>query len=173
MKLFDVYDTFYTPGEGIKVNTRLRRTADLFTEHLVDVTKDSSHWTSFLQCAGRMYKYSFVDQLLIHAQRPDAVACASMEFWNEKMHRWIKRGSKGIALIDRTNPHRPLIKYVFDIGDTHQSRANTPTPYIWKMGEEHIDPVKQMLSKTYGIDDADIKAQLLGIVRKLQSSSSE
>lgn len=148
-------------------NPKLQRTADIFSAHIKEITKDPASWTSFLSCAGRMYKYSFADQMLIHAQRPDAVACASIEFWNERMHRWVKRGSKGIALIDDSNGQQPVLKYVFDARDTYQRHIGQPTPYIWRMREEHLNPVKEMLGRTYGFDDPDTKKQLTSIVKKI------
>ena len=134
-------------AEGAVVSAKVLNTADIFSAHMAEVTKDAENWASFLSLAARMYKYSFVDQVLIHAQRPDAIACASFDFWNSRMQRWVKRGSKGIALIDRTNPQNPRLKYVFDIQDTSQSRSNTATPYIWRMEQEHRPHVKKTLAE--------------------------
>jgi hypothetical protein len=148
------------------ISAKVQKTADIFHEHIADVGRGASNWASFLETAGRMYKYSFVDQILIHAQRPEATACAGIDFWNERMNRWVKRGSKGIALIDRTNPHDPRLKYVFDVNDTHQSRS-AQAPYIWRIEPEHAEHVRKRLAMAYGIDDPDMKAQLTGIVKRM------
>jgi predicted dehydrogenase len=153
--------------ENAVITEKVRHTADLFAAHIMDAAKDAENWASFLRLAGKMYKYSFVDQVLIHAQRPDATACASFDFWNSRMQRWVKKGSKGVALIDRTNPQNPRLKHVFDIQDTAQSRDNTKTPYIWQMGQEHAPHVRKALSAIYGVDDPDMQAQLTSIVKRL------
>jgi hypothetical protein len=132
--------------EDAIISEKVQKTADVFSAQLAEVTKSPDNWASFLGGAARMYKYSFVDQMLIHAQRPGAVACAGMDLWNERMGRWVKRGSKGIALIDRTNPKRPRLKYVFDIQDTTQSRNSAKAPYIWQMGNEHAPHVRKILA---------------------------
>ena len=91
------------------------------------VTKNAVAWKNYLDTASRLYKYSFDDQLLIHAQHPDATACASMELWNNTMRRWVKPGSKGIALIRKNDGGRPHLEYVFDVADTKPVRgARTP-----------------------------------------------
>lgn len=159
-----------------KINTRdkkLLRTAELFNTHIREITQDSESWASYLACMAKMYKYSFADQVLIHAQRQDATACASIDFWNQKMQRWVKRGSKGIALIDRSNSERTRLKYVFDIGDTYQLHIGDPEPYIWRMREEHRPPVKQMLARTYGIDAPDMAKQLTIIAKKLAAEYTD
>ena len=84
-----------------------------------EVVKNEMEWAKYLETAARIYRYPFKDQLLIYAQRPDATACASLEFWNEKMNCWVNRGAKGIALID-TESERPRLKYVFDVSDVHR-----------------------------------------------------
>ena len=102
------------------------------------------NWTGFLSTAGRLYKYPFEEQLMIHAQRPEAVACAPLETWNNPMNRYVKRGSKGIALLDNTGG-RPKLKYVFDVSDTHEGRRNSRRPFIWELKPEHeavvLEPV--------------------------------
>jgi hypothetical protein len=149
------------------ISRKVQETADVFYGHLADAAKTPDNWLSFLNCAGRMYKYSFVDQMLIHAQRPDATACAEMGLWNERMGRWVKRGSKGITLIDQTNPKRPFLKYIFDIQDTQQSSNSGKAPYIWQMREEHAPYMRKFLSAAYGIDASDINAQISAIAKKL------
>jgi len=113
-----------------------------------DVTAKRGNWMSFLDTAARLYKYPFPDQLLIHAQRPDAIACAPIETWNESFNRWVRRGSKGIALIDDTGSY-PRLRYVFDISDTEPSAYNARPVYLWEMLPEHKTPVLEALSKTY------------------------
>ena len=85
-----------------------------------DVVRNEESWRRYLNTASEIYKYPFKDQLLIYAQRPDATACASIEIWNEKMHCWVNKGAKGIALID--DDTNTGLKYVFDISDVHKAR---------------------------------------------------
>jgi hypothetical protein len=165
-------DFRYLFSEDAVIKPKVRKTAELFASHLGEVTKDAGSWASFLDCASRMYKYSFVDQTLIHAQRPGAVACAAMDLWNERIGRWVKRGSKGIALIDASNPQNPSLKYVFDINDTVQSRSKAEPPYIWRMEREHIPHVRKTLANAFGFDDPDMKTQITGIVKRLAVASS-
>ena len=100
------------------------------------VSNSPQDWMSYLDVAARLYRYSFTDTLLIHAQRPDATACAEMELWNQKMSRWVNRGAKGIALLDDTGP-RTKLRYVFDIADTHLVRGGR-TPILWNLdSHEH------------------------------------
>lgn len=91
------------------------------------------------------YKYSFKEQMLIYAQRPDATACASLELWNEKMNCWVNKGAQGIALIDEEGVHRSGLKYVFDVKDVHEARFIGHKPKLWKMEEEHKDYVRGVL----------------------------
>ena len=95
------------------------------------VSNSPQDWMSYLDVAARLYRYSFTDTLLIHAQRPDATACAELELWNQKMSRWVNRGAKGIALLDDTGP-RTKLRYVFDIADTHLVRGGK-TPLLWNL----------------------------------------
>ena len=119
-------------------------------------------WKAFLRFTARFYKYPFTDQLLIYAQRPDAMACASITIWNSRMHRWVNRGSKGIALID-TAGGRPRLKYVFDVKDTNQSK-NALYPQIWKLSYTNRDAVMDMLKKAYGKANSNLVPQLISIV---------
>ena len=160
-------------GEDAVISEKVRDTAGVFSAHLANMTESTDNWASFLSCAGRMYKYSFVDQVLIHAQRPDAAACAGMDFWNGRMDRWVRRGSKGIALIDLARPDKPRLKYVFDIRDTQQSGPASDAPYIWRMGPEHTPHVRKMLAAVYGLDDPDMKAQITGIVKRMTANRAE
>ena len=113
------------------------------------VTGSRERWTSFLATAGRLYKYPYHEQLMIHAQRPDATACAEYDLWNEKMNRYVKRGSKGIALLD-TRGDRPRLRYVFDVSDTGTRRNSRPVT-LWKVQDEHIQPIQDALEKAYGV----------------------
>ena len=103
----------------------------LAEETASDVASSPRDWMAYLDTAAKLYRYPFADNLLIHAQHPQATACAELETWNEKMGRWVNRGAKGIALIDDTGP-RQRLRYVFDIEDTHMVRGGR-TPYLWKM----------------------------------------
>ena len=106
-------------------------------------------WTGFLTTAARLYKYPYAEQVMIHAQRPDATACAEYDFWNEKMGRYVRRGSKGIALIDSSG-ERPRLRYVFDVSDTG-GREFPKSRYLWEYREEHADAVSAMLESRYGV----------------------
>ena len=117
------------------------------------ITGSLQGWTSFLTTAARLYKYPYAEQVMIHAQRPDATACAEYDFWNEKMGRYVRRGSKGIALIDNSG-ERPRLRYVFDVADTGRTERGR-SPYLWELREEHKDAVSAMLETRYDVDGAD------------------
>ncbi len=132
------------------------------------VVSSPRDWMGYLDTAAKLYRYSFSDTLLIHAQRPEATACASMEVWNKKMNRWVNRGAKGIALIDNTGS-RQRLRYVFDISDTHRAEGGR-TPYLWKMGENQREAVLAYLVDTYmlaGDEKADLQSALLEIAVRL------
>ena len=114
------------------------------------ITGSYRGWTGFLTTAARLYKYPYAEQVMIHAQRPDATACAEYDFWNEKMGRYVRRGSKGIALIDNSG-ERPRLRYVFDVSDTG-GREFPKSRYLWEYREEHADAVSAMLESRYGVD---------------------
>ena len=114
------------------------------------ITGSCRGWTGFLTTAARLYKYPYAEQVMIHAQRPDATACAEYDFWNEKMGRYVRRGSKGIALIDSSG-ERPRLRYVFDVSDTG-GREFPKSRYLWEYREEHADAVSTMLESRYGMD---------------------
>ena len=122
-------------------------------------------WTAFLTTAARLYKYPFHEQMMIYAQRPDATACAEYDLWNEKMGRYVRRGSKGIALVD-DSVDRPRLRYVFDISDTG-TREHSRTPWLWKLEERHMDSVTAMLERNYGIAGNDLPQQLTDVAGKL------
>ena len=105
----------------------------LSAETSKEVARNEESWKKYLNTASRLYKYPFKDQLLIYAQRPDATACASIEIWNEKMHCWVNRGAKGIALIDDEGNTHSGLRYVFDISDVHKARRIGRFPQLWEM----------------------------------------
>ena len=112
------------------------------------LTGSLERWQSFLATASRLYKYPYHEQVMIHAQRPDATACAEFDVWNNTMRRYVRRGSKGIALID-TSGDRERLRYVFDVSDTG-TRPNSRSLNLWELREEHIPAVSSMLEKNYG-----------------------
>ena len=139
-----------------------------------EISRSPQDWMKYLDTASKLYRYSFSDTLLIHAQRPDAVACAELELWNEKMNRWVNRGAKGIALIDDSGPRRRL-RYVFDISDTHPVRGGR-TPYLWQIQDQHRVPLLDHLTDTYGLegdDSADIQNALLSIAADMADENLE
>ena len=113
------------------------------------LTGSLERWQSFLATASRLYKYPYHEQVMIHAQRPDATACAEFDVWNNTMRRYVRRGSKGIALID-TSGDRERLRYVFDVSDTG-TRPNSRSLNLWELREEHIPAVSSMLEKNYGV----------------------
>ena len=138
------------------------------------VTSSPRDWMKYLDTAAKLYRYSFPDALLIHAQRPDATACASLELWNEKMNRWVNRGAKGIALIDDTGPRRRL-RYVFDISDTHMVRGGR-TPNLWRIEDAQKGAVLDHLADVYGlseVDASDLPFALSEISRQLTEENLE
>ena len=129
------------------------------------LTGSWQEWAGFLTTAARLYKYPFHEQLLIYAQRPDATACAEYDLWNEKMGRYVRRGSKGIALVDDSGD-KPRLRYVFDITDTG-TREHSRTPWLWKLEEQHRDSVSAMLERTYDVSGDDLAGQLTEVAGKL------
>ena len=124
-------------------------------------------WAGFLTTAARLYKYPFHEQMMIYAQRPDATACAEYDLWNNRMGRYVRRGSKGIALVDDSGD-RPRLRYVFDISDTG-TRPNSRTPWLWQLEEQHKGPVSAMLERNYGVAGDDLAQQLTDVAGKLAS----
>ena len=141
-----------------------RQMAEQVSTRLVGSWKE---WTAFLTTAARLYKYPFHEQMMIYAQRPDATACAEYDLWNEKMGRYVRRGSKGIALVDDSGD-RPRLRYVFDISDTG-TREHFRTPWLWQLEEQHIGPVSAMLERNYGIAGDNLAQQLIDVAGKLAS----
>ncbi|EEU97464.1 DEAD/DEAH box helicase family protein [Faecalibacterium duncaniae] len=129
------------------------------------LTRYWENWTDYLTTASRLYKYSFADQLMIYAQRPDATACASFDIWNNRMNRYVRRGSKGIALLDQSSSV-PRLHYVFDVSDTGV-RRNSRDPEMWQYNDDLKQPVSEMLSKTYGISGERVSQQLADVAGKL------
>ena len=113
------------------------------------ITGSHLAWTAFLTTAARLYKYPYNEQLMIYMQRPEATACAEYDFWNEKMGRYVRRGSTGIALIDATG-YKPRLKYVFDVADTG-GRENARRVNLWELKDAHTDSVSAMLERNYGV----------------------
>ena len=128
---------------------KLQRTSELADTTARKVTQSTDHWKEYLTVASRLYKYSFDDQLLLYAQKPNATACASMELWNKRMHRWVKAGSKGIALIHKDGSCRPYLEHVFDVSDTRPVRG-AKMPYLWELHEEHNHAVSEALARKHG-----------------------
>ena len=129
------------------------------------LTRYWESWTAYLTTASRLYKYPFADQLMIYAQRPDATACADYDVWNNRMNRYVRRGSKGIALLDESSGF-PRLHYVFDVSDTGV-RRNSRDPEMWQYNDDLKQPVSEMLSKTYGISGERVSQQLADVAGKL------
>ena len=130
-----------------------------------ELTRYWENWTDYLTTASRLYKYSFADQLMIYAQRPDATACASFDIWNNRMNRYVRRGSKGIALLDQSSSV-PRLHYVFDVSDTGV-RRNSRDPEVWQYNDDLKQPVSEMLAATYGISGERVSQQLADVAGKL------
>jgi len=129
------------------------------------LTRYWESWTDYLTTASRLYKYPFADQLMIYAQRPDATACTDYDIWNNRMNRYVRRGSKGIALLDESSGF-PRLHYVFDVSDTGV-RRNSRDPEVWQYNDDLKQPVSEMLSKTYGISGERVSQQLVDVAGKL------
>ena len=129
------------------------------------LTRYWESWTDYLTTASRLYKYPFVDQLMIYAQRPDATACAEFDIWRNRMNRYVRRGAKGIALLDESSGF-PRLHYVFDVSDTGV-RRNSRDPEVWQLGPDLVQPVSEMLNKTYGISGERVSQQLADVAGKL------
>ena len=129
------------------------------------LTRYWESWTDYLTTASRLYKYPFADQLMIYAQRPDATACAEFDIWRNRMNRYVRRGSKGIALLDESSGF-PRLHYVFDVSDTGV-RRNSRDPEVWQLGPDLVQPVSEMLNKTYGISGERVSQQLADVAGKL------
>ena len=129
------------------------------------LTRYWESWTDYLTTASRLYKYPFADQLMIYAQRPDATACADFDIWNNRMNRYVRRGAKGIALLDESGGF-PRLHYVFDVSDTGV-RRNSRDPEVWQYNDDLKQPASEMLAATYGICGERISQQLADVAGKL------
>ncbi len=181
--LFDGLSNYYTPSAGDPQNgcplflypkIRKRRNAmpSKTEEYLAlaqrtanGLTRYWESWTDYLTTASRLYKYPFADQLMIYAQRPDATACADYDIWNNRMNRYVRRGSKGIALLDESSGF-PRLHYVFDVSDTGV-RRNSRDPDLWQYNDDLKQPVSEMLAATYGISGERVSQQLADVAGKL------
>ena len=133
--------------------SKLQDIRELAQEHATSVSSSPRDWMGYMDTAARLYRYPFTDQLLIHAQHPQATACASLELWNEKMFRWVNRGARGIALLNE-NGHNTRLRYVFDISDTHMV-AGGRSPYLWQMQEHQQEEILTHLAEAYGLEEKD------------------
>ena len=129
------------------------------------ITGSHLAWTAFLTTAARLYKYPYNEQLMIYMQRPEATACAEYDFWNEKMGRYVRRGSTGIALIDATG-YKPRLKYVFDVSDTG-GKENARRVNLWELKDAHTDSVSAMLERNYGVSGKN------GLAEQFESVASQ
>ena len=145
--------------------TKAELYAQMADKVATQLTGSWQEWAGFLTTASRLYKYPFHEQLMIYAQRPDATACAEYDLWNEKMGRYVRRGSKGIALVDDSGD-RPRLRYVFDISDTG-TREHSRTPWLWQLEERHLDSVQAMLERTYDVSGDELAGQLTEVAGKL------
>ena len=154
--------------------SKLQDIRNLVQEHAVSVSSSPGDWMDYMDTASRLYRYSFSDQLLIHAQRPDATACASLELWNEKMLRWVNRGARGIALFDETWQNTKL-RYVFDISDTHMVVGGR-SPYLWKMQEHQREEILTHLAEVYALEEKDaatLQDALMAVAREMVNDNLE
>ena len=129
------------------------------------LTSSYKSWTQFLRTAARLYKYPYNEQVMIHAQRPDATACAEYDFWNKKMGRFVRRGSTGIALID-TSGQKPQLRYVFDVADTGEREHSRPM-HLWQFRAEHEATVAAALKRSYDVSGGD------SIIEQMESAAAQ
>ena len=145
--------------------TKAEQYAQMADQVARQLTGSWQEWAGFLTTAAKLYKYPFHEQMMIYAQRPDATACAEYDLWNNRMGRYVRRGSKGIALVDDSGD-RPRLRYVFDISDTG-TREHSRTPWLWTMNEEHTAPVMAMLERNYDVSGSDLPQQLADVAAGL------
>jgi N12 class adenine-specific DNA methylase len=150
--------------------TKLQLYRGVAEQTVNELTRSRGSWLRYLNTAGRLYKYSFPDQMLIYAQRPDAIAVAPIELWNETFERWVRRGAKGIALIDDAGNY-PRLKYVFDVNDTEPSRYRARPVHLWELRQEHKVPVLAELARTY--DDVDANGTVAEAFRSIAKVLAE
>ena len=131
--------------------SKLQIVTEFSQKKTLELASVRGNWQRYLKTAARIYKYPFRDQLLIHAQRPDATACATIEFWNSRMDRWVNRGSRGIALLDDSG-HKTRLKYVFDVSDTHPGRYRPQEPQLWQMEPSYEEAVLESISNSFEVE---------------------
>ena len=154
--------------------SKLQDIRALAQEHATSVSSSPRDWMDYMDTASRLYRYSFSDQLLIHAQHPEATACVSLELWNEKMFRWVNRGARGIALLDESKQNTRL-RYVFDISDTHMV-AGGRSPYLWQMQEHQREEILTHLAEVYALEEKDtatLQDALMAVAREMVSDNLE
>ena len=154
--------------------SKLQDIRALAQEHATSVSSSPRDWMDYMDTASRLYRYSFSDQLLIHAQHPEATACASLELWNEKMFRWVNRGARGIALLDESKQNTRL-RYVFDISDTHMVVGGR-SPYLWQMQEHQRKEILTHLAEVYGLEEKDtatLQDALMAVAREMVNDNLE
>lgn len=147
------------------MSTKVEILSELAKNTSKQITSSLAYWTGFLTTVGRLYKYPYHDQLMIYAQRPDARACAEYDLWNNTMNRYVRRGSKGIALLD-TTADTPRLRYVFDVSDTG-GRGNSRYPYLWDMKEDHKEPILDMLKDKYNSEGNNLFDVFYKIARNM------
>ena len=151
--------------------TKAQAFAQLAEDTAIHLTSSLANWTGFLATVGNLYKYPFHEQLMIYAQRPDATACADYELWNNKMNRFVRRGSTGIALLDSTGD-KPKLKYVFDVSDTG-GRENSRRPFLWEIQDHHKEPILKMLADKFDVKDSSLSEAFDIIARNLSKEYYE
>ncbi len=125
--------------------SKLQSVTQLYKDTLKDINNSPENWASFLITASNNYKYSFDEQVLIFAQRPEATACADIDTWNDKVKRWVNKGAKGIALLDEVNDK---LRYVFDVSDTHNYRGTKLN--LWKVDKKYNEEIIETLEANFG-----------------------
>ena len=135
------------------MTTKAQMYAQMSNHMTTQITGSLHEWLGFLKTSARMYKYQYPEQLMIYAQRPNATACAEYDFWKDRMRRYVKRGSKGIALVDNSGEY-PKLRYVFDVSDTG-SHQNSKAVNIWQMKPKHNNAVQQQLEQIFEISAED------------------
>jgi hypothetical protein len=166
---------YFRPDKSIYIKeefpmpTKVEQYAEMADSAVVQITSDIQHWAAFLRTSGRMYKYQFSDQLLIHAQRPRATACAEYDVWDKRLHHFIRRGAKGIALLRRRNG-QPVLRYVFDVADTGCKQDAAPI-YVWQYSDQYQPVVTARLAEVFGVPgDKGIAEQLIRVSLQLATT---
>ena len=171
LKALPYRSAFFFAKGGLNMPTKAQSFAQLAEYTAEHLTSSLANWIGFLTTVGRLYKYPYHEQLMIYAQRPDATACADYELWNNKMNRFVHRGSTGIALLDSTGD-KPKLKYVFDVSDTG-GRENSRRPFLWEMQNHHTEPVLEMLSDKFDVEESSLFEAFDIIARNLSKAYYE